>query len=1165
MRGNRVEAAGTAREVDPPNLPAIRPRTAPPAHRAATAVPVVIACVLLVAVLPGCSRPSAPVAVMKEQCRAIDGSQSVTLGVRSPADGTLSISIRERGIALSATVSGAETSGPAASPFSHAGHIVLTAETHAGDSLAMRIKSRDSRDIAGEACISAQLIPSDNRERARTEHAFAKASDAVYARDWPTAFREYVRAARGLDGVDPQRAAAARLAMAELSYRQLDQPRDAYALIDRALVDMGPRAGTEQRAAALLLQGKAALEGGRGVAQAQALFDAAHFYARRSQLGAREIPRIVHMRGYIAYGTGDPPGAGKLFRQAADLCEQLRDWECYANARQNLAALAEEVQDYTVALQSYADALRYLDPDVAPELAADVWTNLGRLQGSAGIFSSSERSYLNGVRLQAQLGNCDGVRRVLAGLGTMLVKIGSISDAFLQLDRAASLECEALLSAVEHIPASEQSANTLVADADTLRGVPGQTSGIRSDVCTTARPPATLSADGKFAVFLSLYSLSNVLLSEDDREGAQRCIDLAAAYAVNTREKVRLANTAGDIYLQRGEMQRGAASYQRALEVAIRDSLPTANEDFGNTYLGLARAALATNRLDDARQHAHQALVASSARGDMSQIVTSLQLLAENMRRRDEIESAARTLKIAAELLEQVPLDELDGEKRATYLATQHAVFADLFDLLATRKNVDQAALWQALQISERGRARSLRFALSSTADAGAQPRQAEGMERYRELLSAIAGIAASQDISTREPSLLDALDQLATEHTSTAVTLDSARFIKQLDALDATLIEYTSGKQRMFAFVVDGGHITLVPLADRSGISAAAATLHEKLRTPETARRDIQRASAHLSELVLWPLTQMVTRKRIVIVPDDALHTIPLAVMPWAADSSDELLLHRAEIAIMPSAAYMEASLAQASVKLSTPSFALLGDPVFRSTDWERECAHGLSTLTQKEPAATRSMLTWSDSLPRLPGTREEIQQIVALARRAYPGSSLRIQLGCNATREALRRDIRSAPQVLHIATHGFVDAYRPRLSALALTRQSAAGERDAMFTLLDILDARLESRLVVLSACDTSRGKLLPGEGILGPAQAFLQAGAESVVASHWRIGDAETTGFMRVFYHYLLIDQLPAAAALRRAQLDSAATEKSYQWAAFSLYGRPDVRITQEETLR
>jgi CHAT domain-containing protein len=76
-----------------------------------------------------------------------------------------------------------------------------------------------------------------------------------------------------------------------------------------------------------------------------------------------------------------------------------------------------------------------------------------------------------------------------------------------------------------------------------------------------------------------------------------------------------------------------------------------------------------------------------------------------------------------------------------------------------------------------------------------------------------------------------------------------------------------------------------------------------------------------------------------------------------------------------------------------------------------------------------------------------------------------------------------------------------------------------------------------------------------MLGPAQAFLQSGAASVLATYWRIGDTATLAFMRTFYSYLLRDRLPVATALRRAQLEHSAGGSAHDWAGFALFGWPD----------
>ena len=314
-------------------------------------------------------------------------------------------------------------------------------------------------------------------------------------------------------------------------------------------------------------------------------------------------------------------------------------------------------------------------------------------------------------------------------------------------------------------------------------------------------------------------------------------------------------------------------------------------------------------------------------------------------------------------------------------------------------------------------------------------------------------------------------------------------------------------------------------------------------------------------SKLVMWPLTDTLghelARKRIVFVPDDALHTVPFNVLPWSSNPADKFVLQHAEVSIVPSALFLTRLRAMNRAHTNAPRIELIGDPVFRVSDWTHECTDiqdAKPVLTQ----AVRAFSDWTESLPRLPGSRAEVQMIAQLARQSRAGSHIETFLGCAAAPSALRSAANDHVDLLHIATHARVDAQRPRLSALALTPERGGTPGASAFGLLDILGLKLSSSLVVLSACDTSRGRLLPGEGVLGPAQAFLQSGAAAVLASYWRVDDQTTSSFMQRFYRYLLLEHLPAAAALRRAQLDAAVNSPSFDWAAFALYGWPDAAI-------
>jgi CHAT domain-containing protein len=404
----------------------------------------------------------------------------------------------------------------------------------------------------------------------------------------------------------------------------------------------------------------------------------------------------------------------------------------------------------------------------------------------------------------------------------------------------------------------------------------------------------------------------------------------------------------------------------------------------------------------------------------------------------------------------------------------------------------------------------------------------------------------------------LQALAELAKEG-EPALDLSARSTLQQrLAALDATVVEYAAGRDEMFAFVIDGEHIRTVRLTSRNEIAAAAARLYEQLRNPEAASSDVQRAARSLAGLALWPVAPYVTGSRVIVVPDDSLHTVPLSVLPWSSAPDAPLVVQRVELSVAPSTLFLTRAHGKSGASESTPRLELIGDPVFQAADWQRECsgdgvkavaAHGARDLARAgSPAA----------LPQLPGSRKEVLTIAQLARRSLPASRVHTHLGCEATPTALRKAAAANPALLHIATHGYVDAYRPRLSALELTRDASANGGAASFGLLDILNMKIEPRLVVLSACDTSRGRLLPGEGVLGPAQAFLQAGAHSVIASYWRIADADTAAFMQTFYRYLLADHLTAAAALRHAQLDALRDGRAHEWAAFTLYGQLDTSL-------
>ena len=1094
--------------------------------------------------LVGCrSEPTSQ--TVATQCRPA-GPQESALTLTSPDDGVLSISVEERGVSVVASLDDEHTA--AASPVERFGTIVLVAPSARGGSHTLRVRAEDSPDITGSVCFTAKLMPSSQRAGIRAAEEFAQAGRDVLAGNWQAAFDRYLNAARRFDSLHAERfAALARHAMAEIAYLRLDNKRDSYALASEARRVLGRQSEDPAIAGALAgLQAKALLDmpgtDFRVVApEVETLLASARRRDGDSRYGARELPRLEIMRGFLEYRLDAPSRAREVFASAAAMCRAGHDWDCFAIASQNLALLAAETNNYSTALAAYADALQLLPPDLDPKLAADIWNNFGRVQGIVGLFSSSERSHETAMRAYARLGDCPGVRRSLSWSGNLLVQIGTLSDAEDYLQRAASRSCADLL--------------TSSADAAGVSTVAQRNFGLRSrvDPCQHPLDPQTLSTDNKMIVFNSLLSLGGALMLEGDTALAQRCIDAAEPYAATARTRMRLANARGSLFLERNDAAAARAEFESSLRVADRARLAAKYEYRGVAQLGLMKAQLLAGHAAEAVESGFETLRASVGRGDIDQTVTSLRLIAAGLRGAQHPDEAAHTLEAAANLVEGVPIDELDGERRATYLATQHTVFAELTDLYASQAATGTDGAWPAFVTSERGRARSLRFAVTQAARDASSPAEAPPAARYQQLLHDVVNIS-NPDTPAGLKSLPDALDRAAQKERTDVEMIDRDMLMRTLKRLDATLVEYAVGPNDMFAFVVADGNVSVVRLGSRHEIEHAALTLQDRIRDAETPPGEVRDAAQELARQVLWPLNGRMAAKRIILVPDDALHTIPFNVLPWSSDSKD-LVVNHVELSVVPSALFLTHVVAMPPARDAAPRIELIGDPVFRMPDWRREC---VDSATGRPAQANRAFTDWTDSLPRLPGSRAEVQVVARLARQSRPDSHVETLLGCAAVPSALRRAAREHMDLLHIATHARVDSQRPRLSALALTPEGPAGAASGAFGLLDILGLKLHSSLVVLSACETSRGRLLPGEGVLGPAQAFLQSGASAVLASYWRVDDEATSNFMQRFYRHLLLEHLPAAAALRKSQLERAAESRAFDWAAFALYGRPDSGI-------
>ncbi len=143
-----------------------------------------------------------------------------------------------------------------------------------------------------------------------------------------------------------------------------------------------------------------------------------------------------------------------------------------------------------------------------------------------------------------------------------------------------------------------------------------------------------------------------------------------------------------------------------------------------------------------------------------------------------------------------------------------------------------------------------------------------------------------------------------------------------------------------------------------------------------------------------------------------------------------------------------------------------------------------------------------------------------------------------------------------LHFGTHGAINDVIPDLSGLLFSYEE---NDDGYLRFTEMYDLRLNSELVMLSACNTGVGKLVSGEGVMGLQRAFLYAGARNVGVSLWSIFDRSAAMVMREFYSGLTIgtstSQNNYAYLMRNARLNvknQPGFEHPVHWAPFVITG-------------
>lgn len=568
----------------------------------------------------------------------------------------------------------------------------------------------------------------------------------------------------------------------------------------------------------------------------------------------------------------------------------------------------------------------------------------------------------------------------------------------------------------------------------------------------------------------------------------EKDLEIARRLADRVREGKALGNL-GLAYTARGEHGKAIEHIERDLAIA-RERGDRQAEGQALTNLGTAHH----HRGDYARaaEQYRQGLAAARAIGYRRGEGIALTNLGYALLKGGRLDAAEDALREA--------LTVLDGIRERAGRSDAHQV--SLFETHLRTYRFLQVALVArgrpeaALEVAERGRARALAELLAGRATPGAE---------------------------TRAP---------AVPPPSLAQIRDAAR------TRQAVLVEYSAvpEEHQLFIWVVSPDGQVRFRRVDLAGPGRGWSTLDDLVaRTrrslgvrgrgaarPPSGPED-ERWRKALYEILIAPIAADLPSDSdvpIILVPQGPLFLVPFAAL---MDASGRDLIERHTLLVTPSIQTLELSRTRrARAREVSRGAVVVGNPVMPSL-----------------PARPGEV---AQRLAPLPGAEREATTVAGLL-------GTQPLVGADATKPAVISRMRGARWV-HLATHGLLDDTKGLGVPGAIALAPSPGD-DGILTAPEILDLNLSAELVVLSACDTGRGRL-SGDGVIGLSRAVVAAGAASVIVSLWPVPDVRTAELMTTLYQQLQQDP-NRARALRQAALETRRRDADpIAWAGFVLVG-------------
>ena len=838
--------------------------------------------------------------------------------------------------------------------------------------------------------------------------------------------------------------------------------------------------------------------------------------------------------------------------------EALGDRAGVGNSLTDIGLVHSWRGEHNLALDYYARALQIAEA-AADELGtARTLSNIGIAHYYLGDYDSALESYQRANKLAEKLGNKEGMYITLSNIGNVHHQRGNYLRA-LDSYRRSLLVSEQLKN--KYHPSTLQSIGALHHEQ------------MNYELALEFHQQALKlfeESGNKHSAALTLVSIGAVHLRLGDYAQALAYSQKALGMAEGTGSKERIVDALVNI----GVAHRGLGDHGRALEYfrkALEATEGMGSKEGGVSVLNnISAVALDQGRHAEALEAAERAAAVAREIGIDYRLWPALLrvgLAHKALGRHDE---ARRALEESVSVIEGMRAQVAGGEReRQRFFEGKLSPYNALVELSAAREDWGAAFAWAerakarvlldvlqrgrvnvtgAMTASERDRERRVRSDLVALNNQIAQESRKAKPDGSRLAELEARRQKARLAYEAFRTTLYAAHPELKVERGEVSpVSFEEAGAL--LPDAQSALVEYAVSEDKVFLFVLTKTGAARAPAglkvytlgAKQADVVAKAEAFRLRL-----ARRDLTypAAARELYALLLAPAeAQLRGKTRLVVVPDGKLWDLPFQALQ---DARGRHLVETYAISYAPSLTVLREMVKLSGGRRATapPSLLAVGNPSLGA-----ETAGGVAS------GDGRAQLM--GGLGRLPPLPDAERQVKALAELYGPARS-RVYTGESA-REGRFKAEAGDFGVLQLATHGVLNDSSPMYSHVLLAGEETGGAEDGLLEAWELMGLDLKADLVVLSACETARGRAAAGEGVIGLTWALFVAGSPTTVVSQWKVEAASTTELMLEFHRQLRLREggahTPKDVALQRAAkkvLAGSQHRHPFYWAGFVVVG-------------